>query len=238
MPKEVVSESSVLESQPSTTIPDNLPGEAENSSIERGFNNPQEELEYLRNRVAEHEKVSDHPDGLELGSNNFETQRAQKRAVKEYAATPPEHVLSDSYSMGEYESAGVALGLEPEAHDEQVDQLLILARDRGIKNALTITQKMGSPHLEDDFHRVLVQYIAEGMPMSGVKNTSEMWQALHMTLYEVSIPNSKSKEESDKAQELERLLGAMEQFYLGMLAMTKGDSGLFANFKTNHKVFT
>ena len=238
MPKEVAPETNVLESQGASAVPENLPDEAMGASMEKGFSNPQEELEYLRARVAEHEQVADHPDGLDLGNNEFETKRAQQKTVKEYAAAEQEEVLTEGYAMGEYESAGVALGLEPEKHDEQVDQLLVIARDRGIKNALTVAQKLGSPHLEDDFHRVLVQYISEGMPASGVKDTTETWQALHMTLYEVSISSSSSKEESDKAQELERLLGAMEQFYLGMLAMTKGDSSFFAKFKTNHKVFT
>ncbi len=208
------------------------------ASAEQGFINPQEELEYLRAKVASHDGVAAHPDGLELGKNDFETARAHKRAVKEYSTEPTEQVLNKEYAMGEYESAGVALGLEPEEHDEQVDQLLALAQERGIKNALTVASKIGSPHLEDDLHRILVQYIAEGMPTSGVKNSGELWQALHMTLYEVSIPSSKSKEESDKAQELEKLLGAMEQFYLGMLAAIKSESGMLAKLKTNNKVFT
>ncbi len=243
MPKEVTPEQPLnvvgsSSEQPQSAPPENLPDDSVGESVSRGFNSPQEELEYLRARVAEHEKVSDHPDGLPLGENELETTRAHKRAVKEYAATPQEEVLTEQYAMGEYESAGVAIGLEAEPHDRQVDELLVIARDRGIKNALTVAQKMKNPHLEDDFHRVLVQYIAEGMPANGLKNTTEVWQALHMVLYKVAIPSSKSKEESDKAQELERLLGTMEQFYLGMLTMLKGEGGLFAKFKANHKVFT
>ncbi len=226
------------ESAPKLDISNNLAAPSGGAAIESGFSSAQEELEYLRAKVAGHEQVSSHADGLDLGNNTFETARAQKKAVREYAAEPTINVLTDSYAMGDYESAGVALGLEPESHDKQVDDLMALARDRGIKNALTVAQKIGSPHLEDDLHRVLVQYIAEGMPTGGLKNTTETWQALHMSLYEVSIPSSKSKEESDKAQELEKLLGAMEQFYLGMVAMTKGDSGWLSGLKTNHKAFT
>ncbi len=237
MPKENLAEFNNVNSN-DKTVSDNLPIENRGGDLKTGFSSLQEELEYLRARVKEHEKASDHPEGLPLGEGSFETMRAQKRAIKEYATTPQEQVLHQDYAMGEYESSGVAIGLESEEHDQQVDQLLTIARDRGIKNALTVLQKMKNPHLEDDFHRVLVQYIAEGMPAYGLKNTTEVWQALHMTLFEVSLPSSKSKEESDKAQELERLLGSMEQFYLGMSAMLKEDSGLFAKFKSSHKVFT
>jgi hypothetical protein len=238
MPKEITPELSIRDNQYNSVVPDNLPTADTDDGISSGFSSPQEELEYLRARVAEHEKASDHPEGLSLGENALETHRAQKRAINEYATLKPEEVLSQEYAMGEYESAGVALGLEPEEHDRQVDELLAIVRDRGIKNALTVLHKLKSPHLEDDFHRVLVQYIAEGMPPSGLKSSTEIWQALHMTLYSVSIPSSKSREESDKAQELERLLGAMEQFYLGMLAMTKGESGIFSKLKSNNKAFT
>lgn len=203
-----------------------------------GFQSPQEELEYLRAKVAEKEAALRHGEGVELGTNTFEQARATKRTLKEYAAEPTEQVLHKEYAMGDYESSGMALGLEPEEHDKQVDELLWLAHSKGIKNALTVAQKLGNPHLEDDFHRVLVQYVAEGVPTKGLRHGTEQWQAMHMTLYEVSLPTSKSKEESQKAQELEKLLGAMEQFYLGMLAMVQGKGGLFSLFQHNHKVFT
>ncbi len=214
----------------------------ESLSESSGFKTVQEELEYLRAKVAQQERAHAHPDGLELGNNDFESRRATKKVLHEYAQVEPEEILHEKYQMSEYESAGMALGLEPEEHDEQVDQLLLLAQERGIKNALTVAQKIGNPHLEDDLHRILVQYVAEGMPTTGLRNTTEIWQAMHMTLYEVSIPSSKTKEESEKAQELEKLLGAMEQFYLGMLAAIQGSGGFLKKINPlaakNHKVFT
>ncbi len=235
MPKESIPEAKIL----SETIEPTGAASVEQAG-DKGFANPKEELEYLRAKVAHQEQVAAHPDGLELGRNNFESQRASKKVLREYIAEPAERVLQQEYAMGEYESAGVALGLESEEHDKQVDQLLVLAQERGVKNALKVAQKIGNPHIEDDLHRVLVQYIAEGMPTSGLRNTGETWQAMHMTLYEVSISSSKNKEESDQAKELEQLLGAMEQFYLGMLAALKDSNGILDKLllKKSNKVFT
>jgi hypothetical protein len=242
MPKEAAPEPKILQETITPSMPKSARQEAmpdvaaEATASEKGFGSPQEEIAYLREKVSHHESVAAHPHGLELGKNDFETARAHKKAVREYATEPSAEVLHQEYAMEEYESAGVALGLEAEAHDQQVDQLLLLAQQRGIKNALTVAQKLSSPHLEDDLHRILVQYVAEGMPTTGLRSSSEIWQALHMTLYQVSLASSKSREESDKAQELERLLGAMEQFYLGMLASIKADGGWLQGNKS--KVFT
>ncbi len=242
MPKETIPEPKILSetitppAEPVQTMEQVITG-ANSGGIDRGFNNPQEELEYLRAKVAVQEQIHAHPDGLELGKNKFESTRAHKKVVKDYSAEPVQEVLNKEYAMDEYESAGVALGLEQEEHDKQVDQLLLLAQERGIKNALTVVQKIGSPHLEDDLHRVLVQYVEQGMPTDGLRQAGELWQAMHMTLFRVSISSSKSREESDKAQELEKLLGAMEQLYLGMLSAVEGESGILG-LKKNNRAFT
>ncbi len=207
-------------------------------SVDNRFSSPQEELEYLRAKVAHQEKLQAHPDNLDLGGNKFESDRAHKRVIKDYSVEPVQNVLQDDYAMGEYESAGVAIGLEQEEHDRQIDELLALARDRGIKNALIVAKKIGNHHIEDDLHRILAQYVQEGMPVKDLRHTGEIWQALHMTLYKVSVSSPKSKEESDKAQELEKLLGAMEQLYLGLLTTTDGGKDFLGLAKKNNKVFT
>ncbi len=241
MPKELTQELAIPDEktgQPLIKQVDNTPnGDNGLQQMDQGLKNLQEELEYLRAKVAIQEQVHRHPEGLELGKNKFESTRTHKKVIRDYSAEPVQEVLHKEYVMEEYESAGTAIGLKQEEHDRQVDELLLLAQEKGIKNALTISQKIGSPHLEDDLHRVLVQYIAEGMPADGLRHTGELWQAMHMTLYKVSISGSKSKQESDKAEELEKLLGAMEQLYLGMLSSVEGKSGLFG-LKNNNKVFT
>ena len=40
--------------------------------------------------------------------------------------------------------------------------------EKGIKNALTVMEKLNDPHVTDDFHRYLVRYIAAGLARQGL----------------------------------------------------------------------
>ncbi len=193
------------------------------------FQSPQEELAFLRERIKQKEAE------IGVSGDNFERQRIAHREVREYQDTPAQDVLHERYKEPESSILKTALELEPEPHDTQIDELLRLVTERGIKNTLAVIDKMGSAHLEDDLHRALVQYIAKGLPTGGLANGSETWRALNMILYEVSISEQDTDADLSKQQQyhkdLGKLLSSMEQFYLGMLAM--GDGG-----KTNKNIFT
>ncbi|MFM2415257.1 MAG: hypothetical protein RI911_950 [Candidatus Parcubacteria bacterium] len=201
--------------------PQNLPGASSQ------FASLEEEIRYLRERVAAHEVA------LGRGEHTPSRERIIQHEIKQYAATPTQEVLKPQYAMPEYESTGKALGLKEETHDRQVDELVKIMNDQGIKNALSIATRIGS-HLEDDFHRVLVQYLAEGLPARGLPNKSEMFRALHMTLFEVSLPNERKDDQQSQNMQnpLERLLNSMEQFFAGMRAMSEGSKS------DQHNVFT
>ena len=65
-----------------------------------------------------------------------------------------------------------------------------------------------------------MQYVAEGLPTPGITKGSEIWKALHMVLYEVSLPAQTAEDRNNNVQQdLERLLASMEQFYAGMLSV-------------------
>ncbi len=184
------------------------------ATLER-FSTPEQELEYLRERVRIKETE------LEVDKDPFEKERLAKREVSHYQDVPSEHVLEEKYEMPETTILQETLRLEPEEHDVQVDELLRIVQERGIKNTMKVVSKMNSAHLEDDLHRALVRYVAEGLP-SELKSSSEVHKSIDTVLYEVSLA-SQTVEDQDK--ELERLLAAMEQFYLGMLsAIHKGGS--------------
>ena len=183
------------------------------SSAER-FHTPEEELAYLRERVRVKEEE------LENEKSRFEKDRIAKREIASYQDVEPEHVLHETYQMPESKVMQEKLRLDPEEHDTQVDELLNMLSERGIKNTLAIVRKMGNAHLEDDVHRALVQYVAEGLPTRGVKQGSEVWKALHAVLYEVSLPAQTAEDKENQAsQDLEKLLATMEQFYAGMLGV-------------------
>jgi len=177
------------------------------------FNTPEEELAYLKERVRIKE------DELETQKTDFERGRIAKREIVNYQDTPAEHVLHDTYKIPEVNIMQETLRLEPEEHDAQVDELLKMVKERGIRNTLSVVSKMGSAHLEDDIHRALIQYVANGFPTKNIKQGSDVWNALHKVLYEVALPAQTAEDKNNPTQDLEKLLSAMEQFYSGMLSV-------------------
>ncbi|PIT91188.1 hypothetical protein COU17_01620 [Candidatus Kaiserbacteria bacterium CG10_big_fil_rev_8_21_14_0_10_49_17] len=172
------------------------------------FSTPHEELTYLREQVAKKERE------LSVESNDSERERVAARNLKEYQKTDPSSVLAEEYQMSTEERDQVVLDLAPEEHDEKMGELLGILQEKGVRNALSVVEGMRDPHIEDDFHRFLRRYIAEGYPTAGIKSTEALAQALSMALYEIALPSS----ENDREKDVGHLLAAMEQFYAGMLS--------------------
>ena len=184
------------------------------------FKSPQEELAYLRARVAEKERE------LEATGNAMEHERIAKREIVEYAATPAPVVIHEATVIPEHDLLHTALKLEPESHDTQIDQLLKIVAMHGIKNALSVVQRMKNIHLEDDLHRALVRYIAEGLPDAGSRPPEKLNKALHMVLFEVHPQaHSEGKQEHEASQKLEQVLASSEQLYAGLVSLVSGDEG-------------
>ena len=114
------------------------------------FRTPEEELAYLRDRIKEKEQE------LETSGNKLEQERIAQREIAEYGAMPAATILHETVVIPESEAMRKALQLEPETHDAQIDELLKLVGQHGIRNALTVVARMKNPHLEDDLHRALV----------------------------------------------------------------------------------
>ena len=184
------------------------------------FKNPEEELAYLRARIAEKEQE------LESPQNQLERDRVAKREVQEYGATPAPTILHETVVMAEHDTVRAALSLEPEEHDGQMDGLLRLVAEKGIRNALSVAARMKNVHLEDDLHRVLVRYIAEGLPEKGMAPPERVARALHLVLFEVH-PQSHGEGEpaSPGQQKLEQILASSEQLYAGFLSLIAHNEG-------------
>jgi len=175
---------------------------------------PEQELFRLREMSAQRvEDAKTH--GIEVSNHE-----AAHEAVKQYASTKPEEVLHPDYAMKEKETGEIVLQLSPEAHDKQIEQLISLLQEKGVRNALSVVEKTRNPHLLDDFHRFLIQFIASGYPITGLKEKDELWKPLHMTLFEVSLPEAT---EDEKKKQLKELVSGMEQFYAGMLSISADD---------------
>ncbi len=183
---------------------------------EKKFATPEEELHYLREQVARKER--------EMGTPSPEG--AVQETIQSYSAAPPEAVLTPELHMKEHEREAVTLDLSPETHDQKMEELIGILQEKGIKNVLAILERLQNPHLEDDFHRVLVQYIKAGLPVSGLKEGSDLSRELKMTLYEVTLPEVVKQEEGAK-KTLKELISSMEQFYQGMLSLGGERGGYF-----------
>jgi hypothetical protein len=174
------------------------------------FASPEHELAYLRGQVAERER--------ELAARGAEVKREDviSDKIKDYHYAPAREVLDQNYRMPKPFAEALALNLSPETHDVKMSELLALLKEKGIKNTLVIVEAMNDPHVEDDFHRFLVQYIKKGYDVPGLKARSELFNSLAMTLYEISLPGA---QQGEKERSLKELISAMEQFYAGMLSV-------------------
>jgi len=174
------------------------------------ISSPEDELAFLREQIAQKER--------ELAAMKETQPReavASERILHHRQASASE-VLAPSYQLTSEEASTLALNLDPESDDDTIDELRGVMETKGIKNAFAVLEKLNSPHIEDDFHRFLVQYLTKGMPMQGFSEKQPAWKALHMTLYEIALPETAG---DDKSKPLKELLSAMEQFYSGMLSV-------------------
>ncbi|MFA6446514.1 MAG: hypothetical protein WCW14_04695, partial [Candidatus Paceibacterota bacterium] len=177
-------------------------------SPENKFSTPEQELTFLREQVAKRE--------AELAFQKKETPREDliRSEVFKYENTAKDRVLHEKYQTPSSEAEAITLNLSPEAHDAKVAGFIHLLTEKGVKNTIDMVGSMNDIHLYDDFHRFLVEYIKEGFPVSGLKEKGPLWRELHMTLYEVVVPES-----AEDKKELKELLSSMEQFYAGMLSV-------------------
>lgn len=178
------------------------------------FTSPHEEIAFLRAQIAESERAA--------ATSGQELLRPAivKEKVLEYRATPSEQVLAPDYhvKVDEIEKV-VNLGKE---HKETIDELVRIMTERGIKNTLVILEKLNNPHLEDDFHRFLVQFLLDESVANSVVKERLLFRALRMRLYEITLPpiDPKGTERS-----FADLVTGMEQFYAGMLSIEEREAG-------------
>lgn len=186
------------------------------------FKSPQEELEFLRAHIAEREK-SLSEQGIEVSKESITSD-----VVKEYKQYEPKEVMHKDVVMKERDAESLVLRLRPETHDNSMEELLGVLLDKGISTALSVVAKMDNPHLDDDFHRFLVQYLHSTHKIPGLKEGTPLFKSLDMKLFEITLP-SVSDEEGNK-KSLKELLSMMEQFYAGMHSV----GGSRQNHNRNH----
>ncbi|OIP65227.1 MAG: hypothetical protein COV32_02810 [Candidatus Yonathbacteria bacterium CG10_big_fil_rev_8_21_14_0_10_43_136] len=201
----------------------------EYGTLGKQFRTPEEEVVYLRAQIVEKEHALGIAPGSPERTLEARTEVAREK-VEEYRARPAELVLDRSYQMkiDDIETNVVKLGVE---HKQAVDQLMQIAQEKGIKNALAILEKLNNPHIEDDFHRMIVQLLLETGDFAGIAKDKEVARALKMRLYEITLPPIDDKGQERKFADL---VSGMENFFAGMLSIenTKAGFGDVKNYFT------
>ena len=169
---------------------------------------PGEELEMLQRRLQDRQERLGIVDPAQS-----ERERIASQEVLAYGKEKTNEVIDPSLQMDIKESNAFVEALSFKG-EIQVDELVEILVEKGVKNTLEVVNKINDPHLSDDFHRFLIQYLSEGMTVRGLKEGSPLFKALHMTLFEVTLPDI-----VDIDQGFSQLVMAMEQFYSGMLSI-------------------
>lgn len=186
------------------------------------FTSPEEELIFLRERIREREK--------ELKDKGFDTNKEKivHEALRQYKEIPHQDVMHENTLLSDEKSDELVLRLNPETHDHKMEELLGVLLSKGVSAALDVVKKMKNPHIDDDFHRFLVQYLITTHKIPGLKENSSLFKSLNMKLFEITLPDPNDDEKNKKG--LKELLSSMEQFYAGMHSVGEGRQ----NFNRNH----
>lgn len=179
--------------------------------------NFREELHFL------HGEMGEHMQGSERVKENRE---ATGRLVKEYIKLPEEKLLADSHRLDNQKREQIALNLAPEKHDPVIEELLGIMQEHGIYNTLKTVSQMNNPHIEDDVHRFLVQYLLAGYEIPGLKPKDDLRKALGMTLFEVTLPSGNENEKKP----FKEIIFLMEQFLAGMQSVSTSPNNIEKNY--------
>lgn len=181
---------------------------------QKKFSSPQEEIEFLRAQIAERERdllsrqsEIDHADHETIG----------REVLRSYAEHDPSIVLEKKHVM-EPEHIAEAHHLVDVAF-EKIEEVITIAEERGIRNALSVLEKVGDPFLTDEVHKHMVQILRTAGVLADLKEDQPLWRVLNMTLYEIALPQHS---DASKEMSLKMLLSGMEQFYAGMQTVAMG----------------
>ncbi len=126
---------------------------------------PEEELAYLREQITRKE--------AEIAANGSAPERAViiSETIHEHHAAPTK-VLAKEYRLNAATLKSEADAIIAELHlgsgEEAIARLSKTMEEKGIKNALSVMEKLRDPRVADDFHRYLVRHIASGLAAPGI----------------------------------------------------------------------
>lgn len=212
------------------------------SEIRKEFKSKDEEIAFLKSLLVEKEEKKSLANALSFGAKEDETDKKRRASeiLAEYRKTNPQDVLKDNFRLSEDHITTVALGLQPEEHDEKLQKMIDVFTTEGVRNSFSILSKINDPHLEDDFHRFLVQYVLKFNIEASKKfgNYKETFRAADSTLFQITLQTEKlmdAREQNSQHtqfQVIQQNIQIMERFYVGMLAIADADDHKNRNYFT------
>lgn len=118
-----------------------------NTTPERPFSSPEEEIAWLRDQLETKSKDN--------GAEALPHHEAAKEMLKEAASIPSGSL--GSYALPDDDVKKKSIALEKEEHDDQINELMAIAGEKGIFSALKVVRGLQNPHLLDDFHDHLIR---------------------------------------------------------------------------------
>lgn len=175
---------------------------------EKKFSSPEEEIAFLRKEIARRELQK-----LEKGTNpnSIEEGTVGREVLEEYTEHEPTQILERDHIIDEHKLHAAYRGLETST--EKLAQILTIAAEKGIRNALSVLEKADNPYLTDEVHRHLIRMLREHKKVADLDEKMPLWSVLHMTLFEIALPRHK---EESASESLKEIFAGMEQFYAGM----------------------
>jgi len=110
--------------------------------------------------------------------------------------------------------SSVELDLSPDTNDKDMEHLLSVLQEKGWKAVIKELNRTNNPHIEDDFHRLMIQYKRDGHAIPGLKKSDPLYKALDFALFEIRIPVSGT---GAGEKTLKDIFAQMEQLYLGLI---------------------
>ena len=175
---------------------------------EQQFSTTEEEVAYLREQLAAKERSL-----LERSPqvDRVDIETVGKEALREYSSFTPKLVLEKDQALSEHELKSSVAQIETSQH--RIEDIVALAKERGVYNALQVAEQAKDPHFLDEVHCTLIQEIRNGITLQNLKENTPLWHILHMTLFEVVLPEALSQQ-NEKG--LAEIAGTMEQWFVGM----------------------
>jgi hypothetical protein len=180
-----------------------------NEGVPKQFSSPEEELQYLRQQIALREReLLDR----NLEADHLDTETIGRQEIREYASFTPQVILAREHALDE---PALAASIEQVAisHDP-ISDIMQLAAEKGIRNALSVLEKVQNAYVVDEVHRQLVEQIRGGIAIQDLREDVPPWHMLSMTLYEVTLPEVKGAD--GREYQLAELVGMMEQLFAGL----------------------